>query len=125
MPYLSSLVSPVSTVSQNTDANPAPVILSSTDESIAEIAYYLSKLVKMSESLAVVDNAQRQRVVVESTAVFATPQPIQVRDTIGQTMYNIGGNSPTVWATIPEFWKFVEAARQNYQLSIRSNLQFT
>ncbi|NBO98606.1 MAG: hypothetical protein EBU90_00495 [Proteobacteria bacterium] len=125
MPYLSSLVSPVSTVSQNTDANPAPVILSSTDESIAEIAYYLSKLVKMSESLAVVDTAQRQRVVVESTAVFATPQPIQVRDTLGQTQFAIGNNSTTYWATIPEFWKFVEAARQNYQLSIRSNLQFT
>jgi len=124
MPALTSLVNPASAVITNTDANPASVRLSNTDDSIAEIAYYLSKLVKMSEALAVVDTAQRQRVVIEQ-ATWSANLPVAVRDSASNTNFSPGQNSTFVWATVPEFWKFVEAARQNYQTSIRSNLEFS
>ena len=134
MPYLSSLVSPVSTISSNTDANPAPVKLSSTDDSIAEIAFYLGKLVKMSEALAVVDTNQRQRITIDTVgANIANPLPIVPRDNGGVTVFN---QAPTVYGSsnqnslgnyggIGDFWRQVEYARQNYQNSIRSNLSFS
>jgi hypothetical protein len=124
MPNLSSLVNPNSAVITNTDANPASVRLSNTDDSIAEIAYYLSKLVKMSEALAVVDTAQRQRVVSEVTSIAAN-QVITVRGENNTAVYQGGVNSFSTFYAIADVWKIVDAARQNYQTSIRSNLQFS
>jgi hypothetical protein len=102
MPALTSLVNPNSAVITNTDANPAPVKLSSTDDSIAEIAYYLGKLVKASESLAVVDTNQRQRVVIEN-ATTNVNFPVTVRSSNNTTFGDLGGNSTTAYATIPNF----------------------
>jgi hypothetical protein len=124
MPALTSLVNPASAVVTNTDANPASVTLASTDTTMQEIAYYLGKLVKMSEALAVVDIAQRQRVVIEN-ATWANNLPVAVRNSNNVILGDLGGSTQTSYSPVPEFWKFVEAARQNYQTSIRSNLQFS
>ena len=124
MPNLSSLVNPASSVITNTDANPVPTTVSDASVALEEIAYYLGKLVKMSESSAVVDTNQRQRVTIENISL-AGNLPVAIRNSSNNVIYDAGGNSTTIYATIPEFWKFVEAARQNYQTSIRSNLQFS
>jgi len=126
MPNLSSLVNPNSAVITNSASQPVPTTVSDASVALEEIAYYLGKLVKMSEALAVVDVNQRQRVNIDAiTNTANNTLPIQVRDSSGVTQFTVGNNSTTSWATVPEFWKFVEAARQNYQLSIRSNLTFS
>jgi hypothetical protein len=124
MPALTSLVNPASAAITNTDANPVPTTVSDASVALEEIAFYLGKLVKMSESLAVVDTAQRQRVVIEQAA-SSNNFPVVVRDTSNNNVFTLGGNPQTSYATIGEFWKFTEAARQNFQMSIRSNLQFS
>ena len=101
-----------------------PTTVSDASVALEEIAYYLGKLVKMSESSAVVDTNQRQRVTIENISL-AGNLPVAIRNSSNNVIYDAGGNSTTIYATIPEFWKFVEAARQNYQTSIRSNLQFS
>ena len=128
MPNLSSLVNPASSVITNTDANPVPTTVSDATVALEEVAYYLSKLVKMSESLAVVDNNQRQRVNIES--LMGTAGGVRILDAnINAYVYQNGGNpfqanNPSFF-TVPDIWKIVDAARQNYQLSIRSNLTFS
>lgn len=127
MPNLSSLVNPASSVITNTDANPVPTTVSDASVALEEIAYYLGKLVKMSESLAVVDTNQRQRVTVEG-ATITTGQNIIIRGEGNTNIYQsganaFGANSPLY--AVPDIWRTIEMARQNYQLSIRSNLQFS
>ncbi|CAB5226288.1 hypothetical protein UFOVP760_67 [uncultured Caudovirales phage] len=124
MPALTSLVNPASAVITNSIEQPVPTTVSDASVALEEIAFYLGKLVKMSESLAVVDTNQRQRVVIEN-ASSSTNFPVSVRNSNNVIFTDLGGNSITSYGTIAEFWKFTEAARQNYQLSIRSNLQFT
>lgn len=132
MPYLSSLVSPVSTLSTNTDTNPALVKISSTDDSIAEIAFYLGKLVKMSEALAVVDTSQRQRVTIDNATTNSTNVGVTLRDSTNVAVFNQMSSpyasqtsSLVSYGGVPDFWKQVDVARQNYQTSIRSNLTFS
>ena len=124
MPALTSLVNPASAAITNTEANPVPTTVSDATVALEEIAFYLGKLVKMSESSAVVDTAQRQRVTIENISLGGN-LPVAVRNSSNAVIFDAGANSPTIYATIPEFWKFVEASRQNYQTSIRSNLQFS
>ena len=124
MPALTSLVNPASSVITNSVDQPVPTTVSDASVALEEIAFYLGKLVKMSESSAVVDTNQRQRVVIEN-ATSNTNFPVSIRSSNNVIFTDLGGNSITQYATIAEFWKFVEAARQNYQTSIRSNLQFT
>ena len=124
MPNLSSLVNPASSVITNTDVNPVPTTITDASVALEEIAFYLGKLVKMSESSAVVDTNQRQRVTIENISL-AGNLPVAIRNSSNNVIFDAGANSPTIYATIPEFWKFVEASRQNYQTSIRSNLQFS
>jgi hypothetical protein len=124
MPALTSLVNPASAVITNSADQPVPTTLSDASVALEEIAFYLGKLVKMSESSAVVDTAQRQRVVIEN-ATSSGNFPVAVRNSSNNVIFDLGGNSTTIYATIAEFWKFSEAARQNYQTSIRSNLQFS
>lgn len=124
MPALTSLVNPNSAVITNSASQPVPTTVSDASVALEEIAFYLGKLVKMSESSAVVDTAQRQRVVIEN-ATSSSNFPVAVRNSSNNVIFDLGGNSTTIYATIAEFWKFSEAARQNYQTSIRSNLQFS
>jgi hypothetical protein len=125
MPALTSLVNPNSAVITNSSSQPVPTTVSDATVALEEIAFYLGKLVKMSEALAVVDPQQRQRVTLDSLGSIQTNLPVTVRSSSNTVFGDLNGNSTTAYATIPEFWKFVEAARQNYQLSIRSNLTFS
>jgi hypothetical protein len=124
MPNLSSLVNPASSVITNTDANPVPTTVSDASVALEEIAFYLGKLVKMSESSAVVDVNQRQRVVSEVTTL-AQNQSVIVRGEGNSSIYNANTNSFGTFYTVPDVWRTIEMARQNYQISIRSNLQFS
>lgn len=124
MPALTSLVNPNSAVITNSVEQPVPTTVSDATVALEEIAFYLGKLVKMSESLAVVDTNQRQRVVIEQ-ASSSSNLPVSVRNSSNAILGDIGGSTQTNYSPVPEFWKFTEAARQNYQLSIRYNLQFT
>ena len=124
MPNLSSLVNPASSVITNTDANPVPTTVSDATAALEEVAYYLAKLVKMSESLAVVDTNQRQRVVIEN-ATWSANLPVAIRDNSNTPIFQPGANAATAYAAVPDIWRTIEMARQNYQTSIRSNLQFS
>jgi hypothetical protein len=101
-----------------------PTTVSDATVALEEIAYYLGKLVKMSEALAVVDTNQRQRVVSEVTSIAAN-QVITVRGENNTAVYQGGVNAFSTFYAIADVWKMVDAARQNYQTSIRSNLQFS
>ena len=132
MPALTSLVNPNSAVITNVDANPASVTLASNDTTMQEIAYYLGKLVKMSEALAVVDVNQRQRVSIDSAPVTITAnanlnanQAVIIKGESSSAIISPNGNAATSYAAVPEIWRTIELARQNYQTSIRSNLTFS
>lgn len=132
MPLLSTLVSPTSSIVSNSQSQPVPTTVADATLALEEVAFYLSKLVKMSESLAVVDTAQRQRVTVDNVTSNAA-LPSVVRDNAGVNVFN---QFPTVYTAanlntlgnyggIPDFWRQVDVARNNYQNSIRSNLTFS
>jgi hypothetical protein len=129
MPNLSSLVNPASSVITNSASQPVPTTVSDATVALEEIAYYLGKLVKMSESSAVVDTAQRQRVAVEafSPQVVISGGTIRLTNNSNQNLISVGANTydGIVYGAIPEVWRTMDIARQNFQASIRSNLQFS
>jgi len=139
MPALTSLVNPNSAVITNADTNPVSVILSSKDDSIAEIAFYLGKLVKMSEALAVVDTNQRQRVAVENSLTVGSVGSVggtvlvngsnsnfKPVDNTNNPVYSISANAfGVIYGAVPEIWRTIDIARQNFQTSIRTNLTFS
>lgn len=128
MPLLSTYLTPTSAVIINTTDTPAPVQITNTDDLLSEMAYYLGKLVKMSESSAVVDTAQRQRIAVE-TFLGSAGFVRLAENNINAPVYQMFGNpfqaSNTPVFTVPDVWKIIDAARQNYGASIRPNLTFT
>lgn len=129
MPNLSSLVNPNSAVITNSASQPVPTTVSDATVALEEIAFYLGKLVKMSEALAVVDINQRQRVsidaVVPTIVVNGNNSPFRPTDSSSQPVYATFSNSFNNYGVVPEVWRTIELARQNFQTSIRSNLQFT
>jgi hypothetical protein len=133
MPALTSLVNPASAVITNSVDQPVPTTVSDASVALEEIAFYLGKLVKMSEALAVVDTNQRQRVTIDAAPATINANITSTTNNPGfimrgegnSNLFQNGANSPNIYAAVPEFWKFTEAARQNYQTSIRSNLQFS
>lgn len=125
MPALTSLVNPNSAVITNSVDQPVPTTVSDASVALEEIAFYLGKLVKMSESLAVVDLNQRQRVVSEVTTIAAN-QSIIVRAENNSNLYQAGANAfGSTFYAVPDIWRTMDIARQNFQASIRSNLQFS
>ena len=129
MPNLSSLVNPASSVITNSASQPVPTTVSDATVALEEIAYYLGKLVKMSESSAVVDTAQRQRVAVEafSPQVVISGGTIRLTNASNQDLFSVGSNAfnGIAYGAVPEVWRTMDIARQNFQASIRSNLQFS
>ena len=96
-----------------------------TNSALETIDLLLSQLLKRSESLAVVDTSQRQRVVVENALSIAASQLIRPVDLGSQSVYEINGvNAYVRYAAIPEVWRTMEMARQSYQQCIRANLSF-
>lgn len=85
----------------------------------------MRRLLKMSESLSVVDTNQRQRVIVEGTVTTSTSSVVRPVDSTSNVIYVTNGNAVTSYIAIPEFWKYVDTSRLNYQQAIRSNLSFS
>jgi hypothetical protein len=99
-----------------------------TNAALETIDLLLTQLLKRSESLAVVDTAQRQRVAVEAiptVTVNGNNSNFSPVDTNNFNAFNI--NSAASFArmyAVPDIWRTIELARQTYQQAIRSNLTF-
>lgn len=99
-------------------------ITPATDESIL----LMRRILKAIEPLSVQDVAQRQRINIDGGVGTITNNPmfIRVTDGSGNTIIQPGNNSfasNTMWV-VPDTWKFIDAARLNYQQAIRANLTF-
>jgi len=97
-----------------------------TNSALETIDLLLSQLLKRSESLAVVDTSQRQRVVVD-TAITVASGSIQLANNQGAGIYGapaISTGYSTFYAVVPEVWRTTDIARQMYQQCIRANLSF-
>jgi hypothetical protein len=84
----------------------------------------------MSESLAVVDTSQRQRVAIDTSStitVNCNTSPVRLTNSSNQDLFSVGSNAfnGIAYGAVPEIWRTIELARQNFQTSIRSNLQFS
>lgn len=95
-----------------------------TNSALETIDLLLTQLLKRSESLAVVDTAQRQRVVIDSQVTTAVGSVINIRDSAGGDAFSRGGVSYNTNFAIPDVWNTTELSRINYQSNIRSKLIF-
>jgi hypothetical protein len=117
---------------------------SPASNSVLELLDLLVKqLLKRSESLAVVDTAQRQRIAVEvmpSVAISTMPaiggtvavssipanstvKPVDSANNVTHELFSAATYSRYV--AVPDVWRTTDIARQTYQQGIRSNLSFT
>lgn len=103
----------------NTQVNPA------TDDSIV----YLRRIVKLMESQAVVDSANRQRITLDSlgpSTAITTTVPVSGTVTVSGTTLSAGTNNiGSVNIDGQGRQMFTEIARQAYNSGIRSNLIFS
>jgi hypothetical protein len=100
----------------------------STNETIEESNRLLSSIYNRTDSLAVVDANQRQRIAVEvmpTVTVNANSSNVTVVDPSLNSVYttNNAATFARVFA-VAEVWKNMEMARQSYQQCIRANLTF-
>ena len=108
-----------------------------TNSALETIDLLITQLLKRSESLAVVDIAQRQRVAVEATpnitvgsiiptvTVNGNNSNFRPADTSNNAAFDINSiNTLTRYVAVPDIWRTIELARQTYQQAIRSNLTF-
>lgn len=101
------------------EATPLPVASDRTDNFLA----LLGRIVKLLESNAIVDSAQRQRVVVDSgaiTASIAATQTLATVTTVGTvtSVTNIGS------IALMDREQYINIAKQTYTQGIRSGLTF-
>lgn len=100
-----------------------------TNSELETLNFLIKQLLKRSESLAVVDINQRQRVTVDSVVptVFvngnnSTFRPI---DLANNSVYELfSGATYNRYCAVPDIWRTTELARQSYQQCIRANLTF-
>jgi hypothetical protein len=102
---------------QNNNANSAPVTISSDQISNNQLAseealILLRRMVKLLESNAVVDSANRQRMVVDTLPTLATVNTVSTVS----NMAAIAGHG---------LQQFVDIARNAYANGIRSKLDFS
>lgn len=95
-----------------------------TNSALETIDLLLTQLLKRSESLAVVDTAQRQRVAIETFSPTINTITA-VADPSNQNVFqpNTVLSFNRMYA-VPDIWRTIEMARQTYQQAIRSNLTF-
>lgn len=95
------------------DANPMPAVAQRTDD----LLVLLQRLVKVCETLQVVDSAQRQRVTIDSITANLTLGTVS-------TVTNIATvNAQTSMAGMDREM-YINIAKQTYANSIRANLTF-
>jgi hypothetical protein len=108
-----------------------------TNSALETIDLLITQLLKRSESLAVVDTAQRQRVAVEVTpnitvgsviptvTVNGNNSNFRPVDSNNNSAYETNSvNTFARYVAVPDVWRTIELARQTYQNAIRSNLIF-
>jgi hypothetical protein len=108
-----------------------------TNSALETIDLLITQLLKRSESLAVVDTAQRQRVAVEVTpnitvgsviptvTVNGNNSNFRPVDSNNNSAYETNSvNTFARYVAVPDVWRTIELARQTYQQAIRSNLIF-
>lgn len=104
------------------ETNPLPTISDRTDNFLA----LLGRIVKLLESSAVVDSAQRQRVVIDSgsiTASIAATQTLSTVTTVGTVSTVTAANNLVANAGMDRE-QYINIAKQTYAESIRSRLTF-
>jgi len=87
----------------------------------------MRRLLKLNESNATVDPSMRQRITIggsdiTSATVMGRVYPV---DQQGNFIGGMNLNSFSFINALPEGWKLMDAARVNFQQSIRSNLKFS
>jgi hypothetical protein len=97
-------------------ASPMPVASSRSDD----LLVMLSRIVKLLESNATVDSAQRQRVVVDSGAITAS---IASAQTLG-TVTTVSSVTNMVSNAGMDREQYINIAKQTYSQGIRSGLTF-
>jgi hypothetical protein len=107
------------TATDVSSVNPIPTIASRSDD----LLVMLSRIVKLLESNATVDSAQRQRVVVDSGAItvsIAAAQTLATVTTVAgvTTVSNVASNAGM------DREQYINIAKQTYSQSIRSALTF-
>jgi len=102
------------TATDISSANPMPSVAQRTDDLIAMI----QRLVKICESLQVVDAAQRQRIVIDAISGSLTLSTVSVVSTVNTVaaQTSLAGMDREMYINI---------AKQTYALSIRANLNFS
>lgn len=98
------------------DTNPLPVVSDRTDNLLA----LLGRIIKLLESNATVDSAQRQRVVVDSGAIVASIAATQTLATV--TTVGTVTNATNIAGMDRE--QYINVAKNTYANSLRSRLTF-
>lgn len=94
-------------------SNPMPVLPATSDD----LLRMLSRVVKLLESNAVVDSAQRQRVVLDAIAAGLTLGTVTTCSTV-TSVSNVAANAGM------DREQYINVAKQAYAMSIRNQLSF-
>jgi hypothetical protein len=97
-------------------SSPMPVVSSRSDD----LLVMLSRIVKLLESNAIVDSAQRQRVVIDSGAITASIAATQTLTTVS----TVSSVSNVVATAGMDREQYINIAKQTYIQGIRSGLTF-
>jgi hypothetical protein len=99
-------------------ANPMPVVTTRNDD----LTIMLSRLVKILESNAVVDQQQRQRVTLDAISASLTLATVSTVTTVS-TVSNATVSAQTTMAGMDREM-YINISRQAYALALRPQLQF-
>jgi hypothetical protein len=98
------------------EANPMPSVVQRTDD----LLVMLQRLVKVCETLQVVDSAQRQRITIDAFTSGVTLPNVSTVSTVSTVSAQ---TNQTAMAGMDREM-YINIAKQTYALAIRSNLTF-
>jgi hypothetical protein len=101
------------------EANPMPSVVQRTDALLG----MMERLVKICETLQVVDSAQRQRITIDAFTSGIT-LPIVGNVSSVQTVNTVSAQTNQTAMAGMDREMYINIAKQTYALSIRSNLTF-
>jgi hypothetical protein len=101
-------------------------IMSGQLQALQEQNLLMRRMLKVTESLSIIDTNQRQRVNIDSWGLGGgtTLGNVIPRDAGNTAVNNINGNSFTSSFAAPDVWRTIDIARNTYQNAIRNNLLF-
>jgi hypothetical protein len=101
------------------EANPMPSVVQRTDD----LLVMLQRLVKVCETLQIVDSAQRQRVTIDAITGNLTLAGVSTVSTVSTVNVVNTVSAQTAMAGMDREM-YINIAKQTYALAIRSNLTF-